>query len=242
MTGIGIKRTIEHERDALGSREARAGHRRVLALRRWFRSRQRTFPWRDDPSPWAAFLAEMLLRRTRASQVAQHLPAILASFPSPMALHAAGRDDVMRTLQPLGLTWRAETIRAASKAIVERHGGEVPLEAHDLMRLPGVGPYVAYSTLATITGAKVSLIDTNTVRVALRVEGVEASGDVRRRKATADTITRLLGGPADAQTWWAVLDVASAICRPRDPLCQACPIRRGCVTGSRRLMRECAPK
>lgn len=207
--------------------------RRVQALRRWYSREGRSFPWRHTRSPWAIFVAEMLLRRTRAEQVARHFELILDAYPNAEAMANAPAAEVFEALRPLGLMWRADTLRRAAIAIQTRHRGIPPADRHSLMEFPGVGPYVASATFAAITGQRVLLLDTNTVRVALRIAGYEPRGDVRRAARTRDAIRDAFGGPADAVLWWAVLDLAALVCRPRTPHCDDCPIRQFCVTGKR---------
>jgi len=195
----------------------------------------RHFPWRERRDPWFVFLAEMLLRRTRASQVAQHLPTVLRRFPTPRAMARATPSTVSRTLRPLGLAWRAVTLHDAAKSIVEDHDGKVPLRANDLLDLPGVGPYVASAVEAAAGHKNVLLVDTNTVRIATRVAGLKLKGDIRRRRDVRDAVEELLGGPASAEDWWAVLDLAHAVCRPSTPMCDVCPISSLCTTGKQML-------
>lgn len=209
-----------------------AGKERRRRLRRWFRSRARDFSWRRDPQPWPVLVAEMLLRRTRAAQVEQHLPRILARFPDAAALAAAPLEEVEAELHSLGLRWRARDLSVASNQIVERHGGQVPLQVDDLLELQGVGPYVASAVAATLTRRRVVLTDTNTVRVARRVAGINRSGDIRRSRDVQDAIAGLLGGPATARDWWALLDLAAAVCTPAAPRCIQCPFRGLCHHGS----------
>jgi A/G-specific adenine glycosylase len=210
-----------------------AGRERRRQLRRWFRSRARDFSWRRDPQPWPVLVAEMLLRRTRAAQVEQHLPRILARFPDAAALAAAPLDEVEAELYSLGLRWRARDLSVASNQIVERHGGQVPLKVEELLELQGVGPYVASAVAATLTRRRVVLTDTNTVRVACRVAGIDRAGDIRRSRDVQEAITGLLDGPATVRDWWALLDLAAAICTPARPCCAECPFRSLCVGGDR---------
>ena len=207
------------------------GLKRRRRLRVWFGERRRRFPWRDTPEPWHVFVAEMLLRRTRAQQVAQHLPRILSAYPDPAAMATASPSEVRAALRPLGLVWRADTLKAAAEVIHRIHAGQVPVEQSALLSLPGVGPYVAFSVLTLLTNEDVLLTDANTVRVAMRVAGLELGGDVRRRARTQEALRDLLGGPAPAADWWAVLDLAAAVCRHRQPQCRTCPLSRECSTG-----------
>jgi A/G-specific adenine glycosylase len=215
---------------------------RLRRLRRWHSTQRRSFPWRSYRSSWRVFLAEMLLLRTRADQVAQNVSSIVKLFPSARKMAIAPLSKVEDALKPLGLNWRARRLHQAAEVIVACHRGRVPLNINALVALPGVGPYVASSTVAALTGAKVTLVDANTVRVATRVAGLRMKGDVRRRPEVLRAINRLMGGAAVASDWLAVLDLAAAICVPRTPSCSICPIRSGCAFAlTRRPPRSAAP-
>jgi A/G-specific adenine glycosylase len=176
-------------------------------------------------------VAETLLRRTRAAQVEHRIADVLAMYPTPASMARAPLDEVRTRLRPFGLVWRADNLAATARLITDEHDGGVPSDIDSLMSLPGVGPYVASATSAAIDGTEVSLIDTNTVRVATRVSGTYRRGDIRRQRDVAEAVADLLGGPAPAMDWWAVLDLAALICTLREPRCGECPINADCVTG-----------
>jgi A/G-specific adenine glycosylase len=242
MTEIGTRSRIAQPAGAGGLSTARRvashagkqadGKKRRRRLRRWFAARRRRFQWRERSEPWPVFVAEMLLRRTRAEQVAAHLPRVLSSYPNPGVMAAASMSEVRAALRSLGLVWRADTLKEAAEIIDREHAGCVPLDESALLSLPGVGPYVAYSLLARFTKQRVVLTDTNTVRVAVRVNGLSLRGDVRRRIRTQEALRGLLGGTATAADWWAVLDLAASTCTPRNPRCSRCPIVDHCLTGA----------
>jgi A/G-specific adenine glycosylase len=216
---------------AVGGRP-QAGSLRRERLEAWFATKPRRFPWRDGLTPWGIFLAEMLLRRTRADQVARNLPAVLERYPGPGEMAADPVSEVEKALRPFGLNWRARTLHAAATQLVARHSSSLPSSVNEMMTLPGVGPYVAAATLAALTDEDVILVDTNTVRVAARVAGCYRPGDIRRTREVQQAIRDLLEGPAPAASWWGVLDLAATICLPGRPSCLSCPIRNFCVTGS----------
>ena len=223
---------------AFGNTRADAGKARRLALEEWFVARRRDFPWRVGLGAWGTFVAEMLLRRTRAHQVARHLPDVLERYPHPSALAGASVAEVERTLRPLGLYWRARTLHAAAGIIARDFHGRVPSDFDQLVSLPGVGPYVASATLAAVMKSDVCLIDTNTVRVATRVAGIHRPGDIRRRRDVQDAIAELLGGYAPARSWWAVIDLAATTCTPKSPACPTCPLRPWCATARAALQAD----
>lgn len=172
----------------------------------------------------------MLLRRTRADQVAGILSEALHRFPTPEALARARRGTARRVFGSAGLATRADQLRNAAQVIVREHGGKVPTNIPALQELPGVGPYVASMVAAVTVGAPVVLVDTNSVRVATRVLGiVPATKEPRRESKVIAGIEGLLGGPQRASLWFAVIDLAHRICRPADPDCGSCPLAPGCA-------------
>jgi A/G-specific adenine glycosylase len=177
----------------------------------------------------------MLLLRTRADIVAKHIGALIKRFPTAEAMASEKWEVVEESLRPLGLRWRAHRLHDLSRVICDKYGGRVPLESRELLDLPGVGPYVASATRSKLTGEKVLLTDTNTVRVATRVAGLNVEGDVRRRREVQRAIGSLFNGPAGANEWLAILDLGATVCVPRNPRCPECPIVYLCSFGSRRV-------
>jgi A/G-specific adenine glycosylase len=215
-----------------GAQTLASGRLRKACLRSWHQSRKRIFPWRVYESPWHVLLAEMLLLRTRAEIVAKRIDEIIRRYPTPAAMATEDSGVVEDSLGPFGLRWRARRLHELAQRIVTVHRGDVPVDLDSLLDLPGVGPYVASATLAALTGRPVLLTDTNTVRVAKRVAGITALGDLRRRSDMKLAVNSLLGGRANAADWLAVIDLAATVCRPRNPKCHECPIRQLCTYGA----------
>lgn len=202
---------------------------RLRALETWAQVNMRDFPWRRSADPWEVLVAEVLLRRTRASQVASIHQTVIQALPSPAVTARKSVAAIRRLVASAGLLSRAEQISELAKAIVDRHGGLTPTTVDALLQLPGVGPYVAGAVAASV-GSSVVLIDANTVRVATRVAGLDPGpGDVRRRKDVVQAVQDLFGGPVDRDTWWATLDLAALVCTARTPSCDLCPLESGCT-------------
>ena len=94
------------------------------------------------------------------------------------------------------------------------------------MSLPGVGPYTARAVAAIAFGIPVGAVDTNVRRVLGRVAGGAAGAlTMAEMQALADAVV-----PAERPGDWthALMDVGAALCRPRSPLCVACPALAWC--------------
>src|ERR1700738_4608788 len=76
--------------------------RRTLLV--WWRSSQRSFPWRFvEASHYHQIVSEVLLQRTKAETVAAFWPTFISRFPSWEALAASSVSEVEEVLRPIGL-------------------------------------------------------------------------------------------------------------------------------------------
>lgn len=171
-------------------------------------------------------MAEILLQRTRAEQVAPVYLNFVRVFPNPASLAQANIPDIEKVIAPLGLRWRAKFLNELGKELVA--GGSVPVDLALLRRLPGVGPYVASAYLSLHVGRRVPIVDSNVVRFYGRFFGFQTGPETRRDKqlfALADSITPQR---AFRRFNYAIIDFTRAICRPK-PLHDICPVAERCA-------------
>jgi A/G-specific adenine glycosylase len=113
--------------------------------------------------------------------------------------------------------------------IRDEHDGRVPASIEALQALPGVGPYTARAVGAIAFGLPVGAVDVNVERVIGRIAGAGARPPRREVQAVADRIV----ATTDPATWThAVMDFGATVCRPRNPRCDACPVRAMCATAA----------
>jgi len=198
------------------SDDARAA---VLA---WYDASGRALPFRRTRDPWAILVSEVMAQQTQIARVADAWSRFMARFPTPAALAASSPADVLRAWQGMGYDRRAINLRRAAQAIRDEHGGHVPDDIEALQRLPGIGPYTARAIAAIAFGRPVGAVDTNVRRVLGRTLDLEGAAVVQT--AADASIDR--ARPGD---WThAVMDVGATVCRPRNPRCDACPLRPWC--------------
>ena len=206
-------------------------------LRDWYRSNGRhEMPWRHRRSPWSILIAETMLRRTNATSAATVFPQILREFPCPAAV--LERPEKWRELsKPLGISRRAELFINACKMLVEEYESSVPSDMDSLLALPGVGHYAASAVRCFGFEIPEVIVDTNTIRIVSRLGGKRLHQSNHRSREVREEVVRIGGTqsglPADDN--FALLDLASIICKPQHPLCTACPLTPDCATGRRTL-------
>jgi A/G-specific adenine glycosylase len=197
-------------------------------VRAWSEAHRRAFPWRRETDPFHILIAEVMLRRTRAEQVVPVFERFLVRFPNPGALAEAPEADVEELVRPLGLRWRVPVFQQLARALVERHGGQVPSDPTQLRALPGVGDYVAAAVCIFAFGRVATLADTNTVRVAARYAGALYHAESRRNAGMRARIDRLVSSACPAASARALLDFAAVVCQARAPRCPECPVAARC--------------
>ena len=67
-------------------------------LLKWHRSARRDLPWRHTRDPWAVLVSEVMLQQTQVARVLERWPAWMERWPTPAALAAAERSDVIPRL------------------------------------------------------------------------------------------------------------------------------------------------
>ena len=204
----------------------------VEAILAWFAREGRVLPWREPGvSPWGVLVSEVMLQQTPVSRVLPAWGAWMTRWPTPAALAAAPRAEVMRAWGRLGYPRRAQRLWESAVDIERRFGGSVPDEEALLRQLPGVGEYTAAAVAAFAFGRRTVVLDTNVRRVVARiVSGVEAPAshltNAERSRAAA-----LVPRDAAASAAWnvAAMELGAVVCTSRAPRCAVCPAAASCA-------------
>jgi A/G-specific adenine glycosylase len=191
-----------------------------VTLASWYADHGRhDLPWRQTRDRWAILLSEVMLHQTQVARVAAAYDDFLGRFPTPTAMADAGPAAVIEAWGRLGYPRRAR--RLYDSAVVLRDHGW----PDDLSALPGIGRYTAAAILAQTDDVDVPAIEVNIRRVAERVCGTKLG------ERAAEEATVRIGRPLRGRDrLLALMDVGALLCRPRDPRCRECPLRRRCAT------------
>lgn len=210
-------------------------HRLLL----WYATTGRSFSWRKpDASLYERIVSEVLLQRTTATAVAAFLPGFLERFPRWEIIAEASEEELGVHLRPIGL-WkrRAASIKLLATEIVRRKN-ILPSTRQAAQSLPGVGQYIASAILMFAHGQSEPLLDTNMARVLERYFGPRKLADIRYDPYLQSLAQAIVRSSHAKEVNWAILDLGSLICRPRNPLCAQCPLAEGCLTGRLHLQKE----
>jgi endonuclease-3 len=144
---------------------------------------------------------------------------------TPERMLALGEERLKDYIKTIGLfNNKAKNVIALSRLLIERHGGQVPVDRAALEALPGVGRKTANVVLNVAFGLPTIAVDTHIFRVANRT-GL-ATGATP--EAVEQGLERVI-----ADRWkrhahhWLILQ-GRYICKARKPDCPACPVADLC--------------
>ncbi len=194
----------------------------------WFREFGRKFPWRGDVGWYGVLLAEFLLVRTRSEVAERAFYELISRLPTPEALCSAGVAPVREVFKRIGLPSRAERLVATVCKVLRERGGVLPCDYRELVRLPGVGDYIARVVLSRVCGEHVAFVDSNVLRVISRFLGVRLG-----LAEVAELLEKSVPKGELLNVNVALLDLGALVCKPRKTLCPLCPLSLRCFTSLR---------
>ena len=202
-------------------------------LPQWFATHKRDLPMRTaDVSDWGTLVFEIMSQQTPIGRVQPIWLQWMERWPTPADVAAASSADIIVAWANLGYPSRALRLKACAAAIVEKHGGEVPLSLKDLTLLPGVGTYTASALLAFRHGIRVPVLDTNVRRALVRfLDGREFPPHTTPSKAETKRADELLpeDGHRAAEVSLALMEFGALVCTQLSPSCDECPISNNCA-------------
>ena len=177
-------------------------------------------------SPFELLAATVLSAQCTDARVNQVTPALFARYPDADSMATGEPGEVEALIRPTGFFRnKAKSLLGLARALVQRHGGEVPADLDALTALPGVGRKTAHVVLGTaLKIASGVVVDTHVKRLAYRL-GMTAEVDpVKVERDLAAAIPR---------SGWIMLSHrliahGRAICDARRPRCEACALADLC--------------
>jgi A/G-specific adenine glycosylase len=208
--------------------------RRLLA---WYDANARTLPWRVGPAdharglrqdPYRVWLSEVMLQQTTVPHATPYFLDFTGRWPRVTDLAAAPDAEVMAAWAGLGYYARARNLLACARAVAGDHGGVFPDSEAGLLALPGIGAYTAAAVAAIAFDRPANVVDGNVERVMARLHAVDAPLPASKPELKA-LAARLVTDQRPGDWAQALMDLGAVVCRPRQPLCDRCPIATACA-------------
>jgi A/G-specific adenine glycosylase len=191
-------------------------------LIKWEKENFVDFPWRKSKNEWYSLAVEIMLQRTRAEQVLPVYLVFCNKYKTPEDYY---NDEFANIFESLGLQQRNKEFKQLAKILSTQ---EIPEEKEILLKLPGVGEYVASAYRSLHLNKRDVIIDSNVVRLLSRFFGFDAHGETRRQKWFIKLANTLTPQRNFYFYNYALIDFPRAICKTR-ALCKKCVFKNKCA-------------
>ena len=158
-----------------------------------------------------------MLQQTQVKTVIPFFNNFVKKIPNLKALSQAKEQTILKLWEGLGFYRRAKNLHKSSKILIKKYKGKIPENFIKLKELPGIGDYTANILLALIYNHPRIALDGNVKRVLFRVfnKNTNNSLDLFKTERNADLAE-------------ALMEFGALVCKPQDPKCEDCAIKRMC--------------
>ncbi|MBW3570083.1 MAG: endonuclease III [Gemmatimonadetes bacterium] len=182
----------------------------------------------DHANPLQLVVATVLSAQTTDAAVNRVTPALFARFRTARDFADATQEEMEEHLKTLNFFRnKSKALIGLGRALVERHGGEVPADMDALTRLPGVGRKTANVVLGVGFGiAEGVVVDTHVKRIAARL-GLTREEDPEK---VEQDLLAVLQMPERVIFTHRAIDHGRAVCTARRAYCERCTLAPFCPT------------
>ena len=179
----------------------------------------------DFESDLQLMVAVILSAQSTDKGVNRATPGLFAAFPDAAALARAAPEQLWPHIRTLGLFRnKAKAIVAASRRIVEVHGGAVPRTRVELEALPGVGQKSAGVILLQQGVEAAFPVDTHVGRLSRRLGFTRQLAPGKVEAELRELFPRELWAHGHQLLVWH----GRRCCTARAPACERCPVATLC--------------
>ena len=159
-----------------------------------------------------------MLQQTQVKTVIPYFIKFVSKIPNLEVLSTSNEKTILKLWEGLGYYRRAKNLHKTSKILIKKYNGKIPKSFEKLKELPGIGDYTANVLLALIYNQPRVALDGNVKRVLSRLDNIntEETANLFRTKRNGDFAE-------------ALMEFGALICKPKDPRCHECKIKKMCA-------------
>lgn len=173
-------------------------------------------------NPYETLVATILSAQCTDKRVNMVTEKLFALYPDAYAMARLTPEELEPHIKSCGLYHnKAKNIVAASKALVEQFGGQVPSTRKELMSLPGVGQKTAGVVLLAAFGDDQIPVDTHVFRVSNRIGLANADTPGGVEEQLRNVLPKEIWSHAHHLLIWH----GRRCCSARKPACERCPLK-----------------
>ena len=168
-----------------------------------------------------------MLQQTQVKTVIPYFKRFIKNYKSLKDLSVAKERSVLKLWEGLGYYRRAKNLLASSKILVNKYCSKLPLSVDEVKTLPGIGDYTSNVLAALIHNKPTLALDGNVKRLISRILNKEGE-KIDFQKFINLNRKNLFCTNRNSDLVEAIMEFGALICKPRDPRCVTCPIKKNC--------------
>ena len=204
---------------------------------KWYDFNKRSLPWRKNVSfqkrQYYTLVSEFMLQQTQVATVIPYFSRFIKNIPNLKILAKVQNKKLFKLWEGLGYYSRARNLKKTAQNIFRDFKGKLPDNFEDLKSLPGIGNYTASAILAIAFNKPYIPLDGNIERVLKRYLYLKKDREIQKEylqdKKLVFGISKRSSDYAQA-----LMELGALICKPKNPLCNQCPISNKCKSLRRR--------
>ena len=190
---------------------------------------KRELPWKGERNPYRIWLSEIILQQTRVEQGIGYYLKFIENYPTVNDLASSPDNEVFKHWEGLGYYSRCRNLLHSARTIVTQFNGQFPETYDALLKLKGIGSYTAAAIASFAYDMPHAVVDGNVLRVLARYFGIrEAINEPAVKQKLSKLAQTLLVQMRPAAYNQAIMDFGATVCKPRNPVCNSCPLMPGC--------------
>ncbi|HEY4306271.1 MAG TPA: endonuclease III [Gemmatimonadaceae bacterium] len=184
----------------------------------------------DFKSPFQLLIATILSAQCTDKRVNMVTPALFKKYKTPKAMSEANPEELEELIKSTGFFRnKTKSLLGMSTTVAEEHGGKIPEEMDDLVKLPGVGRKTANVVLGNAFGKNEGVVvDTHVGRVSGRLGLTKNTDPVKVEQDLMKLFPR--------EDWTLLshlfIEHGRQICDARRPNCEECFLNDICPSST----------
>jgi len=177
-------------------------------------------------NPFQLLISTILSAQCTDVRVNQVTETLYKKYPNPEAFANANPSELEQEIRPTGFFRnKTKSVMGASKAVVEKFGGEVPRTMEEILTLPGVARKTGNVVLGTAYGiASGVVVDTHVQRLSNRLELTKN----QEPKKIEQDLMKVIPQDKWIQFSHQLIWHGRRVCIARKPKCVVCNLERIC--------------
>ena len=198
----------------------------------WYDNNKRILPWRKhltkSQKQYYTLVSEIMLQQTQVKTVIPYFNNFIKKIPNLKVLAKTNNQKLMKCWEGLGYYSRAKNLKKTANKIIKDFNGNLPDNIDQLKSLPGIGDYTSTAIMAIAFNKQFIPLDGNVERILKRIFYLKSKKELSKENLHKK---KSFFGKSNRSSDYAqaIMEIGALICKPQNPLCYECPIKKNCA-------------